>query len=145
MITFAKYCVFFLVLVLPFSINAQSYPKMTGVWNGHIRIVESPNLEDIRLAVGGVMISEVDLELTIVAQDEEVFIGSSRLSNMASDAEPIHVYGSVRSTGKEGLFIDSLGGHGQMWFQDDDKFEFCYTSLTGGSIISYCAELEKAK
>jgi hypothetical protein len=143
MVTFSKYFCCFFALILPVSLSAQQYPEMTGIWKGHIRIVESPNLDESRLQVGGVIISEVELVLTIVAQDAEVFIGSSRLSNMAKSAEPIHVYGSIRSTGKEGLFIDSLGGHGQLWFEDENSFEYCYTSIVSDTITAYCAELKK--
>ena len=85
---------------------------MTGIWKGHMRIVTSPNLRSDDLVAGGVVINEADLELTIIAQDGEVFIGSSQLSTMARAAKPIHVYGSVRSTGREGIFIESLCGHG---------------------------------
>jgi hypothetical protein len=143
MVTHLKFCCSLFVLILPLSLNAQDYPEMTGLWKGHIRMVESPNLSESGLVAGGVIISEADLELTIMAQDGEVFIGTSRLSTMASEADVIHVYGSVRSTGREGLFIDSLGGHGQLWFQDRNNFEYCYTSLSSDSIISYCAKLQK--
>jgi hypothetical protein len=85
---------------------------MTGLWKGHMRIVTSPNLRSDDLVAAGVVISEADLELTIIAQEGEVFIGSSQLSTMARGAKPIHVYGSVQSTGREEIFIDSLGGHG---------------------------------
>lgn len=143
MLTFRNFFFSFLVLVLPQSLYAQNYPEMTGLWKGHIRIVTSPNLSSDDLVEGGVIISEVDLELTIIAQDGEVFIGRSRLSSMARDAESIHVYGSIRSTGREGLFIDSLGGHGQLWFEDSNNFEYCYSSLGTASIVSYCAKLQK--
>lgn len=144
MFTYLKYCCFVLTLAFSVSLNAQEYPEMTGVWKGHIRLVSSPNLNETRLDVGGVIISEADIELTILVQDGEVFVGSSRLSTMASDAESIHVYGSIRSTGREGLFIDSLGGHGKLWFEDENSFEYCYTSFVSGSITSYCAKLRKA-
>jgi hypothetical protein len=143
MFTIRKFYFSILVLILPHSLNAQSYPEMTGLWKGHIRIVTSPNLSSDELVAGGVIISEADLELTIIAQDGEVFIGSSRLSTMARGAESIHVYGSVRSTGREGIFIDSLGGHGQLWFEDNNNFEYCYSSLGIDSIVSYCAKLQK--
>ncbi|MBL4582768.1 MAG: hypothetical protein JKY29_13230 [Gammaproteobacteria bacterium] len=116
---------------------------MTGIWKGHIRVVTSPNLSSDDLVAGGVIISQADLELTIIAQDGEVFIGSSRLSTMARGAASIQVYGSIRSTGREGIFIDSLGGHGQLWFEDDNNFEYCYSSLGTDSIVSYCAKLTK--
>ena len=74
---------FILVLILPHSLNAQSYPEMTGLKKGHIRIVTSPNLRSDDLVAGGVVINEADLELTIIAQEGEVFIGSSQLSTMA--------------------------------------------------------------
>jgi len=143
MFTIRKFYFSIFLFILPLTLNAQSSPEMTGVWKGHIRIVTSPNLSSDELIAGGVIISEADLELTIIAQDGEVFIGSSRLSTMASDADPIHVYGSVRSTGREGIFIDSLGGHGQLWFEDNDNFEYCYSSLSTASIVSYCAKLQK--
>ncbi|PCI79190.1 MAG: hypothetical protein COB20_05245 [SAR86 cluster bacterium] len=143
MITLHKFFFCSFVLFLPLSLNAQDYPEMEGLWKGHIRMVESPKLVSSGLATGGVIISEADLVLTIIAQDGEVFIGTSRLSTMSNDAEPIHVYGSIRSTGTEGLFIDSLGGHGQLWFQDGNNFEYCYSSLGSDSIISYCAKLQK--
>lgn len=143
MFTICKSYFSILLFILPLTLNAQSYPEMTGVWKGHIRIVTSPNLSSDELVAGGVIISEADLELTIDAQDGEVFIGSSQLSTMASGAEPIHVYGSIRSTGREGIFIDSLGGHGQLWFEDENNFEYCYSSLSAASIVSYCAKLQK--
>lgn len=143
MFTIRKFCFSILLLILPLTLNAQGYPEMAGVWKGHIRIVTSPNLSSDELVAGGVIISEADLELTISAQDGEVFIGSSRLSTMARGADPIHVYGSIRSTGREGIFIDSLGGHGQLWFEDENSFEYCYSSLGISSIVSYCAKLQK--
>lgn len=143
MFTFRNFCISLVLTILPLSLHAQNYPEMTGLWKGHIRIVTSPNLSSDDLAARGVIISEVDLELTIIAQDGEVFIGTSRLSSMSRDADPIHVYGSIRSTGREGLFIDSLGGHGQLWFEDANNFEYCYSSLGTESIVSYCAKLQK--
>ena len=143
MFTVRKFLFPVLLLVLPLSLHAQNYPEMTGIWKGHIRIVTSPNLSSDDLAARGVIISEVDLELTIIAQDGEVFIGTSRLSSMARGADSIHVYGAIRSTGREGLFIDSLGGHGQLWFEDSNNFEYCYSSLGVESIVSYCAKLQK--
>jgi hypothetical protein len=143
MFTIRKFCFPILLLILPLTLNAQSYPQMTGVWKGHIRIVTSPNLRSDDLVAGGVIISEADLELTISAQDGEVFIGSSQLSTMARGAEPILVYGSIRLTGREGIFIDSLGGHGQLWFEDNNNFDYCYSSLGNDSIVSYCAKLQK--
>jgi hypothetical protein len=77
---------------------------MTGLKKGHIRIVTSPNLRSDDLVADGLVISEAGLALTIIAQDGEVFIGFSRVSTMARGAEPIHVYGSIRSTSREGIF-----------------------------------------
>jgi hypothetical protein len=68
---------------------------MTGLKKGHIRIVTSPNLRSDDLVADGLVISEAGLALTIIAQEGEVFIGSSQLSTMARAAKPIHVYGSV--------------------------------------------------
>ena len=116
---------------------------MTVLWKGHIHIVTSPNLRSDDLVAGGVVISEADLEFTIIAKDGEVFIGSSQLSTMARGAKPTHVYGSVRSTGREVIFIDSLGGHGQPWFENNNSFEYCYSSPGTDRIVFYCAKLKK--
>ena len=116
---------------------------MTGLKKGHIRIVTSPNLRSDDLVADGVVISEAGLALTIIAQDGEVFIGFSRVSTMARGAEPIHVYGSIRSTSREGIFFASLGGHGQPWFENNNSFEYCYSSPGTDSIVFYCAKLKK--
>ena len=134
---------FILVLILPHSLNARSYPEMTGLKKGHIRIVTSPNLRSDDLVADGVVISEAGLALTIIAQDGEVFIGFSRVSTMARGAEPIHVYGSIRSTSREGIFFASLRCHSQLWFEDNNNFEYCYSSLGTDSIVSYCAKLRQ--
>ena len=116
---------------------------MTGLKKGHIRIVTSPNLRSDDLVADGVVISEAGLALTIIAQDGEVSIGFSRVSTMARGAEPIHVYGSIRSTSREGIFFASLCCHGQLWFEDNNNFEYCYSSLGTDSIVSYCAKLRQ--
>jgi hypothetical protein len=116
---------------------------MTGLEKGHIRIVTCPNLRSDDLVAGGVVISEAGLALTIIAQDGEVSIGFSRVSTMARGAEPIHVYGSIRSTSSEGMFFASLRCHGQLWFEDNNNFEYCYSSLGTDSIVSYCAKLRQ--
>lgn len=141
MITVIKRTSFLVILFFSITAIAQTYPDMTGVWKGRVRVVQSGNLGD-RLDAGGAVISEIDLELTIQAQDGETFIGTSRTSG-ADDVAAIHVWGSIRSTGEEALFITSTGGHGQLWFESDDSFEYCYTALNDGSIISYCAKLTK--
>tara|TARA_B110000037_G_scaffold155133_1_gene174954 strand:- start:153 stop:506 length:354 start_codon:yes stop_codon:yes gene_type:complete len=116
---------------------------MTGLKKGHIRIVTSPNLRSDDLVADGVVISEAGLALTIIAQDGEVSIGFSRVSTMARGAEPIHVYGSIRSTSREGIFFASLRCHSQLWFEDNNNFEYCYSSLGTNSIVSYCAKLRQ--
>ena len=134
---------FILVLILPHSLNAQRCPEMTVLCKRHIRIVTSPNLRSDDFVAGGAVIGEAGLELTLIAKDGEVFIGSPQLSTMARGAIPIHVYGPVRSTGREEIFIASLGGHGQPWFENNNSFEYCYSSPGTDSIVFYCAKLKK--
>ncbi len=138
--------VFFMVynILSPTTVfNAQSYPDMTGVWSGHVRTVQSGGLERDRLAAGGAIIGDLDLELNITFQDSEVFIGTTRTSNMSSDDEGIHVWGSIRSNGNTALFIDSTEGHGQLWFAGESNFEYCYTRLNDTGIMSYCGVLSR--
>ncbi len=52
-----------------------------------MRIITSPNLRSDDLVAGGVVISEADLELTIIAQDGEVFhFALKRLPPIASES-----------------------------------------------------------
>lgn len=125
------------------AFNAQSYPDMTGVWSGHVRTVQSGGLEQDRLAAGGAIIGDLDLELNITFQDSEVFIGTTRTSTMSSGDEGIHVWGSIRSNGNTALFIDSTEGHGQLWFAGENNFEYCYTRLNEAGIMSYCGVLSR--
>jgi hypothetical protein len=126
------------------TIHAQDYPDMVGLWTGQVRIVQSRAVEEDRLEIGGVVISEIELELTIDAQDQETFIGRTRSSQSPANSPPTHVWGSIRSTGTEALFITSTGGRGQLWFSSESSFEYCYNAINeSGSIVSYCAVLTK--
>ena len=129
--------------IIVITANAQSYPDMVGFWSGTVRVVSSGNVDNDRLDAGGVIIQEIELELTIDLQDGETFIGRSRTSDTPANNPGQHVWGSIRSTGKEALFITETGAQGQIWFSDESSFEYCLTNLVEGTITSYCANLRK--
>ncbi|NKB32158.1 MAG: hypothetical protein GKR91_03590 [Pseudomonadales bacterium] len=133
-------CLISAILVVIQS-SAQEYPDMVGFWTGTVRVVSSGGGE--RLDVGGVTITEIDLELTIDVQDRETFLGRSRTSDTPRDNPGQHVWGSIRSTGEEALFITEVGAQGQIWFSSETSFEYCLTNLVDGTITSYCAQVNK--
>lgn len=132
-------------LAVPFLLDshAQAFPNMVGTWTGTVQVISSGDIEEDRLDRGGVMITEVALELIIDAQDGETFIGRSRNAASPASNPGAHVWGSIRSNGEEAIFITETGGRGQLWFEDDSEFEYCFTNLEEGSITSYCARLSK--
>ncbi len=134
-----------LILISSIAVNAQTYPDMVGVWKGNVRVVSSGNINSDRLDRGGVIISEIELQLTIDAQDGETFVGRSRTATTPADNPGQHVWGSIRSTGDEALFITEGGSRGHLWFQSESEFEYCLTNLDQevGTITSYCARLVK--
>ena len=125
--------------------GAQQYPDMVGLWAGTVRVVSSGNIERDRLDRGGIVISEVELELRIDAQDGETFIGRTRSFNQSGVDTGIHVWGSIRSTGDEALFITEIGGRGHVWFEGPEEFEYCLTNLNENALTSYCARLHKVQ
>ena len=130
-------------LFLPTILFAAEYPDMVGVWKGHVRVISSGQNVSDQVASGGAVLSEVDLKLTIDHQDGESFIGTSRSSNTPNNQPSTPVWGAIRSTGKEALFITSNGGRGNLWFGSKDVFEFCITNLNETVISAYCGVLKK--
>lgn len=141
--TVFRLCVGWLLLVSVATVHGQTYPDMVGTWSGTVRVVSSGNVENDRLDRGGVVISEIELHVIIDAQDGETFIGRSRTSTTPADNPGAHVWGSIRSTGDEALFITETGGRGHVWFEGPTSFEYCLTNLNQGVLTSYCAKLEK--
>ena len=134
---------FFAVLIcLP--VSAKDYPDMVGLWKGQVRQMSSGQVEGGQVARGGGVISDVEIRLTINHQDNEVFIGASRNSAMSKEQRSNPVWGAIRSTGDEALFVTGNSARGNVWFLSDTKFEFCLTGLTNPDELSaYCGILEK--
>jgi len=130
---------FFALLVTP-VVFASEYPDMVGVWNGNVRIVSSG--EDV--AKGGAVISNVDLTVTIDYQDGESFLGSSRAATTPKSQESLTIWGAVRSTGGEAIFVSSDGSRGNLWMKGKDSFEYCLTNLLEGVFTAYCGVLTKS-
>lgn len=131
-------------LLLGFTMSsayAAEYPNMTGVWQGTVRTVSSGEQVRTQVARGGALIQAIELRLTVNYQDQEVFIGES-ISNLA-DAQPVPVWGAIRATGKEGVFVTANGGRGNIWFTTPSQFEFCYANQTPEQMSAYCAVLNK--
>ena len=114
---------------------------MTGVWSGEIRTVSSGEQVSSQVARGGAVIQDLELSFTVNYQDGEVFMGES-LSN-AADAVPAPVWGAIRSTGREAVFVTGNGGRGQLWFTSPTRFEFCFANQTPEAMSAYCAVLDK--
>lgn len=121
--------------------QAADYPDMTGTWSGSVRTVSSG--EEVRgeVARGGALLQEVDLRVTVDYQDGEVFIGES--SSSAPNSRPVPVWGAIRSTGQEAVFVTGNGGRGQLWFNSATEFEFCFANQTPEQMAAYCATLSK--
>ena len=128
--------------LLTCSVSAADYPNMEGVWVGTVRSVSSGEQVRTQVARGGALIQEIELKCIVSYQDQEVFIGESSIAN-APDAQAVPVWGSIRSTGKEGVFVTAHGGRGNIWFTTPSQFEFCYANQTPEWMSSYCAVLEK--
>ena len=92
---------------------------------------------------GGMEINEVNLVLDVEFQDEESFLGKSRTSATPNDQPSVRVWGTIRSTGDEAIFVTSNGGRGQLWFAGEDEFEFCVANVSEDSATAYCANLAK--
>lgn len=141
-ITLSTLCLISAILVATQS-SAQDYPEMVGLWTGTVRVVSSGNIDNDRLDVGGMIITEIELLFTVDAQDGETFIGRSKTSTEPQSNPGTHVWGSIRSNGQEALFISDSGARGQIWFSSDTSFEYCLTDLADDAISAYCANLTK--
>ena len=131
---------FLLGLVMSYA-YAADYPDMKGVWGGQVSTVSSGEQVRTEVARGGALIQEIELKLTVNYQDNEVFIGES-LSNLPG-AQPVPVWGAIRSTGKEGVFVTENGGRGNIWFTTPRQLEFCFANQTPEMLSAYCAVLVK--
>ncbi len=120
---------------------AADYPNMQGVWGGTVRTVSSGEQVRTQVARGGALIQDIELRLTVSYQDQEVFIGET-ISDLP-DAQPVPVWGAIRSTGKEGVFVTANGGRGNIWFTTPTQLEFCFANQTPEQMSSYCAVLDK--
>ncbi len=132
----------FAAVLLAASAQAAEYPDMTGSWQGEVRTVASGEQVRAEVASGGAVIQTVNLTFTVSYQDGEVFIGES-MSNQPG-AEPVPVWGAIRSTGREAVFVTGNGGRGQLWFNSPTRFEFCFANQTPEAMSAYCAVLDKA-
>ena len=120
---------------------AADYPNMEGVWHGTVRTVSSGEQVRAQVARGGALIQKLGLKLTVSYQDQEVFMGET--ISTAPDAQPVSVWGAIRSTGKEGVFVTANGGRGNIWFTTPTQFEFCFANQTPEQLSAYCAVLDK--
>ena len=133
------FCFFFVLLTS--GASAADYPKMTGEWTGSIRVVSSGEQVRQQVARGGALIQKVALNLTVSYQDEEVFIGQT--TSDLPNSVPIPIWGAVRSTGKEGVFVTANGGRENIWFNESGELEFCFANQSQEQMSAYCGELRK--
>ena len=132
----------FLVLSVLFSFNsrAENYPDMVGIWKADLRTISSSG----EVAKGGMVVSEISATVTIDFQDREVFMGKVRLSSMGKNDPSTKMWGTIRSNGKEAMFIGSDGTRGPIWFTDEKTYEFCVTNLSdSGAMMGYCGVFKK--
>ena len=130
----------FLLSCLPYPVLAADYPDMVGVWRGDVRLVQAGVTG---IAKGGMMVSDVKTTVTIEAQDGESFMGKTRNTQMTGSQASNRVWGTIRSNGKEAIFITSAGARGQIWFENEKRLEFCVTNLQEKQATAYCAHLDK--
>lgn len=123
------------------TLAAAEYPDMRGLWTGAVRTVSSGEQVRTQVARGGAVIQDVRIDFKVSYQDGEVFIGESK-SNLPR-AESVPVWGAIRSTGREAVFVTGNGGRGQLWFSEPTQFEFCFANQTQEQMSAYCAVLQK--
>lgn len=136
-----KRAICLIVGLLAGTAHAAEYPDMVGVWSGTVRTVSSGEEVRSQVARGGAVIEEVNLTFTVSYQDQEVFTGES--SSSAANSVPLPVWGAIRSTGREAVFVTGNGGRGQLWFSSPTAFEYCYANLTPEQMSAFCAVLNK--
>jgi hypothetical protein len=113
---------------------------MVGTWTGTFRTVSSGTSLSSEIARGGALIADTTISLVIHHQEGEVFIGDSK-NRETGVSTP--VWGAIRSTGTEGIFVTSTGGSGNIWFDTPVKFEFCFGSQTESALSAYCGIFTK--
>ncbi|MEQ8861642.1 MAG: hypothetical protein RIC56_23620 [Pseudomonadales bacterium] len=136
-----KLATFLIVGLFVGAVQAAEYPNMEGTWSGSVRTVSSGEEVQSQVARGGAVIQRVDLTFMVSYQDGEVFTGETRSS--AANAVPLSVWGAIRSTGREAVFVTGNGGRGQLWFSSPTEFEYCYANQTQEQMSAYCAVLQK--
>ena len=127
-------------LTLVTSVPAQEFPNMVGTWTGTFRTVSSGASLRSEIARGGALIADTTISLVIHHQEGEVFIGDSK-NRETGVATP--VWGAIRSTGREGIFVTSTGGSGNIWFDTPVEFEFCFGSQNESTLSAYCGKFIK--
>lgn len=132
-------CVFF-VLLANLSHGAE-YPDMTGQWIGNIRTVSTGEQVRTQVARGGALIQDQEISMQVSHQDQEVFMGETTSS--LPNSMPVSIWGAIRSTGKEGVFVTANGGRGNIWFTSPGTMEFCFANQTQEQMSAYCGVLRK--
>ena len=138
-----KNSILFLLLVYSSHIFAADYPDMVGAWSGQVRVISSGENVSDQVAFGGAVLSEQIITVTINYQEGETFIGNSRSSVTPRGQPSTAVWGALRSTGDEALFVTAGGGRGHLWFRGRDSFEYCITNLEESVITAYCGILTR--
>jgi len=135
----------FSMLFLAAPVCAADYPNMVGTWVGNVRIVSSGAAVANQVVRGGAVITEVELRVTFDHQEGETFIGSSRASNTPKNQASTPVWGALRSTGDEAMFVTADGGRGHFWLRGDNEVEYCITNLRESIITAYCAIIRRVE
>jgi hypothetical protein len=130
----------FFVLLANLSYSAD-YPDMTGQWIGTIRTVSTGEQVRAQVARGGALIQDQEIHMDVSYQDREVFIGETTAN--VPDSTPISIWGAIRSTGKEGVFVTANGGRGNIWFTAPGTIKFCFANQTQEQMSAYCGMLRK--
>ncbi len=124
-------------------LSAEDYPNMVGTWKGHIRVMSSGSDVADQVAQGGAVLSEIDLRVIFEHQDGETFIGKSRSSTTPRNEPSTPIWGALRSTGDEALFVTGGGGRGHLWLKSANEFEYCITNLEEIVITAYCGMMKR--
>jgi hypothetical protein len=136
----------FLIVLLLFVAQAalaKDYPNMIGTWTGAVKQVQAG--KGAGVAKGGMQVSETNLTVKIHHQEGATFMGKSRTSATATDSSGSGVWGTIRSTGDEAIFVTEVGASGHIWIISPKTFEFCVTNLDAEQdiVTAYCASLSK--
>ena len=83
------------------------------------------------------------MTFNVVHQDQEVFIGESTTDAPGATATP--VWGAIRSTGNQAIFVTAGGGRGNIWFKNPAEFEYCFANQNQALMSAHCAVLKKSR